>query len=304
MANKVQTISPRIEHDINSKLDSPELIDALRKGNIHEVLQSLPEGITKDDMLAFFKQQHYVLENHTIQKSAICSGEADCAPFHDEHSVPKFSVDVDAGLTDGELHYVGEALAGKFTSKAAAKSKHSDSGVADTPAEFLDLARDQIQDIKDMEAQWEEEMINAQMSIEMQKNKQVLADIKREIDQVKRTGGDVGYLLILIAKYARTEAGQLFSVESKKMARQITLDKKLSEAAADLSKTLDPQQAVVQMVSIRQQQTESSSNKQTGQQNIQQILGHLNGIATFVNSGLTSVDRQLMELGRKLDVRR
>jgi len=183
------------------------MIEALRQGNIYEVMKKLPAGLTTRDFEDYMSQQWRNFKSQIIQDYKIYEGEAAVA----EPSMRDFPVhDEGASWTTEEGH---EFLKGMITSLNKAAEGE---GIA--PATDIGTIAEGTLD------EWENFMNNvwgqifdAQMVADYQKRMgEIQKEVQRIIAMAKSGQVDPEYVLIALAKVNVTKNGCLMTWLGKK----------------------------------------------------------------------------------------
>ncbi|MBI4367019.1 MAG: hypothetical protein HY543_09395, partial [Deltaproteobacteria bacterium] len=74
--------------DVKPRLVHPDVLEALRKGNIQEILQALPAGVTKQDVEEYLKQQWMALDQGLLQNTQIKADAGAIPPVTMEEMLP------------------------------------------------------------------------------------------------------------------------------------------------------------------------------------------------------------------------
>ncbi len=135
----VDHIHSHFEPDTRAYLDHPQVVEALRNGDIRAIMQALPAGVTRADVEEYLKQRFTMLDQAVWQNTVIKSGAAEVGPPDLQNHFATTSSD--RALTDTD-HATLQQMFGMGRAARAADAPPSDNGGAPgaTPDDSSNMA--------------------------------------------------------------------------------------------------------------------------------------------------------------------
>lgn len=300
----VESIRPRIEHEIQPRLDNPELIDALKKGNIYEILKALPRDVSIQEIDDYFKYQHRLFNQKLVQNDELYAGYATPPPPSFEKDFADISPE--AELTPEDQTLLAAAITGKFATSSGmggkAQTETKTEGKVLTADELLALGQQQYQDVQALNDELTQKIFEAQLQMEIQKKKGELDKIKSDLIKMVKSGADFGLIWAMMAKYVSTKNGIMMTAKSAEIKNQNELINKSTAELQNLSGS-DPQEFAIQSTLTNQKIREGTWNLQQLTMDVQKIMQSIESWMATAKSAIDEYNRNKGELIRKSDVR-
>lgn len=297
----VEGIKRGLDTEIKPRLDHPEVLDALRRGNVQDVIRTLPSGVTKAEVEEYLKHQWVVLDQGLLQNVQIKAEPGavppvtmdDMLPMSADHSLtPEERALLQQGLGMYKAAAVGKG-AGLGDGKAAGDTKGpvkvgSSQATGGVGAEQLTgMVEDHLAEFNAFMNEIQDKILEVQMTMEMESRKHELQKETQRIISLFRSGQmDPEYVLIALAKVQISQRGLLFTQYGRRMMHandvQSRIAKEIGNVGADPTKWGGLEVARHKMAeqSMNMQQYTSMLQKLT--QDIEAIFGFAKGASESI----------------------
>ncbi|MBI4126937.1 MAG: hypothetical protein HY465_05530 [Deltaproteobacteria bacterium] len=282
--------------EMGKELDRLQVIDALRHGDINQVLRNLPNNVSREDILTFLRDQWRTLISEHIQEGAPYAAFGDKeAPsevspglFSQHDSNAELSQEERAMVVESFSRTLGKAMVG---GKQAAPDA-GDGDAAPTPEELASMAEGTLEDFDAFmnEAGWA--ILDAQMIADYQnKMGEVQRDVQRVIALVKQGIVDPEYVLLALAKVNQTKNGILFTWLGKK---SFMVNEHLSQVSRDLQMAGSTDFAAMERA--REQSRAGAQQLQLLTMDMQKIMQDISSVMEQVHGMIGDINRTRREI--------
>lgn len=226
MPNPVRPSGVR-EKEIQSDLARLEMVEALRQGNIYEVMKKLPEGVTIRDFENYMSEQWRTFRSQIIQDYQVKTSESSVP----EPSLEEFSMHDETSTWSPEEG--GEFFKGMMASlgKAVTKAEGGDM----SQEELMGMAEGTLDEWEGFMNDIWGQIFDAQMMADYQKRMgEVQQEVQRIITLAKEGKISPEFVLIALAKVNVTKNGVLMTWLGKKA---FMTNDNMNRIANDLSMT-------------------------------------------------------------------
>lgn len=307
----VDSIRPGIE----TRLD-PFLLDSLKTGDINKILAALPAGVTKDDVLDFLKNQWLRYKSHIQDEQfyvPFASAE-ECTKDKIAPPDPKFAMSSEdrSAMSYMFAKYdasksAGVATASAITSKSAASGgKSSSSKYAEgdaAPRTLQDkIDEDEAAFNSTLDA-FEERIFDINLQREYQAQEGEIKKMISELVAKLRAGSiDAEDVLLMIGKVFQMKNGLIGAQVGKRIMRK---EEEMTKINASIRSIGDGVGGTDAFQTSAQLQTASTDTQRVGRDissltmSYQKVISNIEGVTTFVKSGLDEIKRGKAEIVRK-----
>ncbi|MBI2343198.1 MAG: hypothetical protein HYV02_02495 [Deltaproteobacteria bacterium] len=297
-------------------LNDPQIVEALKFGDIHKILQALPSGISKADLEEYLKQEWVVFDQGLLQNLQI-KADAGSMPPPDlvKHVLP---IDDAHTLMPEEHHllteFFGVGQAAVMASGASAKGADlpeggapvappTDADLAQQDAEqfgqsLLETIGDRMEERDEFLHHIENEIFNTQLTNELlAKRDEIRREFRRIIDLMRRGLVQPEFVLVALTKVQVMESGVLVSTEGRKLMHLSEEQSRIAESI----QSLDPS-SVGDFEMKKQQMAEQSLSMNMIMQNIQRAAQNMDTALSRGKSMLEEYNRTKLEVIRRVAV--
>jgi hypothetical protein len=266
-------------------LDSPDVAEALKHGDISKIIKALPAGVTRAEIEEYLKQRFVVLDQGLFQNVQI---KADFASVPPPHSVKNIlPMDSANALTEDETQYFRGMLGiGKAAVVGQGKAVEDPDAVPQTDVEkaqedvaqfsneLLSTIRDRMQDRDEFNDQLEKQIFNVQLNMELlNKRHELKEELRRIIDLMKRGAIQPEFVLVALTKVQVSEQGLIASQMGRRMMNINEEQKTIAESIQGINVGDPGQVGEFEMKKLELQQSSMSMNMimQNMQRAVQQV---------------------------------
>ena len=236
------------EKEMQTELAKLEMAQALRQGNVYEVMKKLPSGITRVDFEDYMKKQWTTWKSQIIQDYQVYENDASVPgpkmqDFTPTNDWAKMSQEEGREFLKSMAMSLSKGLykAEKVATEEAGTSTDSQSQSSASPDELSNMAQNTLDEWQNFTGEMWNSIFDSQMVQDMQSK---MADVQREAQRIislaKSGQIDVEYVLLALAKVNVTKNGVLMTWLGKKA---FATNETMNNIANDLSKipSSDPQ---------------------------------------------------------------
>lgn len=225
----------RPNETIRPLLDNTQVQEALDRGDINEVMRSLPAGVTKDEVLDYLKSQHRLYQEQILQEYEIKAAEGTVPPptvgdFNDYNPQYQMAPGDDEALFAG---FGGKAvMTGKFGEDGADPGPGGDPSASPPPVDpmvddvkkfggdILALAKEHLKDYEGFADMVGDKIFELQLNLEMaSKNNELKKFARRLVALVKSGQADPIAVILGLAKIKVERNGLHFVHLGRRMYR-------------------------------------------------------------------------------------
>lgn len=277
------------------KLDSPEIIEKLRHGNIYEVLRS---QISPEDFNKFISYRGRLFENSILQNYQVYADAGSIPPPDLEMNFASHNMEM--GMSGEERQFFAQEMAqlqnfepmvepsgrvhlqARAMSTARSVQNELPQGAGEDVA---GIAEGALTEWEDFFGELQNRVMDAQMIEQMRsKGEELNREMQRVIALVMSGQADPEYILIAAAKSNMAQNGIMFSHKGKKIMQ---LNEQLNSYAKDLY-TMDPNsQGYMRELQMAQSKTRSGS--QTLQMEMMDLQRVAQNVATSIEFASNAV---------------
>lgn len=305
----VEGIKRGIESEIRPRLDNPEVLDALRRGNIDDVLKALPAGVTRQDIEEYLKYRWSVLDHGLLQNVQIKADAAsvpaitkeDLLPFAPEH---QFTTEdralLQQGLGMGKAAAITTSASGGNGAGVLGKGKATGGASGGVPAEQLTgMVESHLKEFDEFMNQIQNKIFEVQLSQQLEaKHQELKQELARIIAMMREGTLDPEYVLIALAKVQISERGLLFTQYGQRMMHA---NEEQSRIAKEIG-LMGPEQFGGMEVKRHEIAKETMEIGQFASM-LQKISQDIESIFAFAKGASEEIIKTKMELARKAEVR-
>lgn len=287
----VQPVRPKVDKEIQSDLARLEMAEALRQGNIYEVMKRLPAGLNIRDFEDYMSQQWRTFKSQIVQDYKIYEGEAAVS----EPKMQDFAIhDEGSSWTSEEGH---EFLKGMM----ASLGKATEGEGAEMPAgtDMGSMAEGTLNEWESFMNDVWGQIFDAQMVADYQKKMgEVQKDVQRIISLAKSGQIDPEYVLIALAKVNVTKNGCLMTWLGKKA---FMTNETMNRVASDLRMTPSSDPAYFSKLQDAQSKTRDGSfQMQLLMADMQKVMQDVAGVLEQVHGFMGEINRTRREIITKI----
>jgi hypothetical protein len=296
--------------EVQKQLEQMELVEALRHGNIYEVL-SKSKNFKVSDFFTFFSKQHKLYKSNIIQDTAVksewASGrQANIKDFAKHHRGVQVSNEAGTDFLKAMMGSLGRGSMGTGTGAGKFKATTAEAGEA-APMPEGEASLVELQGMTEgtlgewdqfMEDSWGQ-IFDAQM---MQDYEQRMGEIKQEVQRIITLckEGKLGpeFVLIALAKVNATKNGCLMTWMGKKAFH---INESLGNIANDLSETsvMDPGYNA-QLTLGREQSRDGAMQLNLLMSDMQKVMQDIASVMESVHSMMGEMNRTRREIITKV----
>lgn len=271
---------------MRAHLGDPQVVEALIKGNVQDVLKVLPAGVTREDIEEYLKSRHIALDQAIIQNVQIKADDG-AVPAPTSAMFPAF--DKGATLSDADraaitlaLSYSqhnggSKALRGKAAAAVAfAQGRADTDGQAQTDVahfgeQLIDNVESHTEEYEDFTKNLENQIFYIQCDQQLKAKREELQQELEKIMALCRANAiDPAFVVIALARVKSSEYGLVFSQKGQELMR---MQKESNAIAASIGQTQDYGKTQVASNKMREVST-----------NMQQVTGTMNSLAQQISS--------------------
>lgn len=240
------------EAQVRPSLDQAEVVEALRHGNIYEVLRT--PGINRRDIEEYLAGQFRLFQNQIAQDYQVYSVEASLPP--PELATHFAAQEVSAGVSAQDHQLYERDMAA--LAKAALLPGEAGAG-GEPSADITTIAAKTLSDWGDFFSELQTKIIDTQMFRELAaKTAELNKEVQRIIALVMSGQVDPEYVLIAAAKSNMMQNGTLFTWKGKRVMK---LNEELNRYSKDLFKMNPNDQGYFKELQMAQSKTRSGSTQ-------------------------------------------
>lgn len=273
----VETIHTQTTREANFRpnLDHPEIIDALRHGNIYEVLRTA--GVNRHDIEEYLAGQARIFQNQILQDYEVYAGSA---------SVP---------APDLKVHFLGSS----FSPEHGLGSEGSEAGPGQ---DVKQIAEATAVEWEEFFGELQEKVMNAQMFSELEsKSKELQNEIQRIVSLVMSGQVDPEYVVIAAAKANMLPNGVFFRRTGEKIFH---MNARMDKISQDLLKVDVNNPNYAKESTYAQSKIRSSSNDmQMEMMNIQKFAGNIATTMEWANNAIRTMHEMRRTTTQNLSAR-
>lgn len=284
-----------IDPEVLNRLSSPQATEALRRGNVDEILKVT--GISKKDWEEYLKAQSVALNRDVVQDYQIYSDNGTIpAPQWNDQFSPESAI----GAITNEDHSAFVESVGRVVGKAmVAGGKSASAGKhQDAPASLQGLVDDYLKETDNLLLSVTDKALETQLQMDYDKQSQKM---KEEFLQLLANANDPETILLALTQYKMRQAGLIMQQEGRRVYQTNMAQTREMESLSKIS-TSDPKYfAEAQRTQARQSQlgTTMQQHMSTMQTAIQNVESALN----FGKSALGEYSRNKDSILRNTSVR-
>lgn len=247
------------EPQIQAGLDQSEMVEALRHGNIYEILRQ--PGVNRRDIEEYLAGQWKVFQNQIVQDYEVYSPQASLPPPDLALDFPPHNMG--ASLSGEERQFFKQemqALKGAKAQMTGAKAQASGGQAQEKPpADIGSLAAGALEDWNQFFGELQMKVIDSQMFRDMAaKSAELNKEVQRILALVMSGQVDPEYVLIAAAKSNMMQNGTLFTWKGK---RVIHLNDELNKYSKELIKMNPNDAGYFKEMQLAQSKTRSGSTQ-------------------------------------------
>lgn len=300
------------EPGVRPTLEQPELIEALKHGNIYDILRT--PGVNRRDIEDYLAHQSRQFHNQVLQDYELIAGFGSVpAPELAMDILPHAGVEMAMDSSDREFLQQERVL---FQTVEPEVTMHRDSegrsrvafqipGENDAPSGkrgVIDIAKESLNEWGEFynDLQWK--MIDQELFRDMaSKGKELEQEVQRIISLVISGQADPEFVAVAAAKAAMSKNGPLFAWKGKRI---LQLDREMSKATKDLVQ-MDPNSlGYAKEVHLAQSKTRTSQTKmQFETMDIQRIAQNAASTLEWVNNAIRMFQQMRQPINQNLNVR-
>ena len=296
--------------EAQKQLEQMELVEALRHGNIYEVI-SKSKNFKITDFFNFFSKQHKLYKSNIIQDTAVKSEwasvrQANIKEFPKHHRGVNVSVEAGEDFARAMLSSLGRGST--YTGTSAGKFKATTVGGEDVvPTDEVEASLAELENMTEGTlGEWDQfledtwgQIFDAQM---MQDYEKRMGEIKQEVQRIITLckEGKLGpeFVLIALAKVNATKNGCLMTWLGKK---SFHINESLGNIANDLSETsiTDPGYAA-KLTLGREKSRDGAMQLNLLMSDMQKVMQDIASVMESVHSMMGEMNRTRREIITKV----
>lgn len=291
------------EKEIQADLARLEMAEALRTGNVYEVMRKLPAGLTIRDFENYMNDQWKAWKSQIIQDYQIYQSEAAVGePKLQDFPLHNTSAVIEPAAGKELLKGLNASLYKASTLKADETGAGTAEGTGQTaasPEDIQGIAEGTLGEWQDFTNQMWNQIFDAQMMQDYQsKMGEIQKEVQRIISLAKSGQIDPEFVLIALAKVNVTKNGVLMTWLGKKASN---VNESMNRIASDLSKipTSDPQY-YAQMQTAQSKTRDGSFQLQMLVSDLQKVMQDVAGVLEQVHGYIGEINRTRREIITKL----
>ncbi|MBI4211476.1 MAG: hypothetical protein HY540_02455 [Deltaproteobacteria bacterium] len=303
MVEPIRT-EPRARQDIGQHLDRSQVIDALKHGNIYEVLKSLPANITLEDIKQYLRDQWNEYTSGLVQAEPLYAQDAEY-PAPTPQMFPPHEAEVRMSTEEGGLFVDAISSVGTkamMTKEAEAGNGSGRQGQESGPMSPEELAATAEGTLAEWEAFSERavwSILENQMVVAVQKQTdEAIREADRLIAMAKQGLINPEFVLIALAKVNSAKNGAIFAGLSKKA---FMLNEAGNRVAEELSRTRGTDFGQMTMAQSRTKDLNFQS--QLTMMSMQQSTSNISSTVEQVHGMIGEINRTRREIIGKFEVR-
>lgn len=298
-------------------LDHPQVVEALKSGNINEILKALPVGVTREDIEEYLKQRALVLDQVILQNTLIKADDATIpAPTPAMIAAPQAGALL--GEEDRQLLRAllgtgrgAESMSGKADSALPEEGGTTGDGGDATGQGASNQALDDVlgygddllnkvdvnaKEYEDFIKKMEDQIFNLQLGQQLQSRREELRqDLQRIIALMKEGLVEPEFVLIALCKVRSSEQGLLFTQTGQRLMR---VNEEQGAIAREIAGTKD--YGTIELA--RQKMAEKGISMQQLSGTMQRIAQNIDSLLGTTKGMLDEYNRTKMELIRRVAV--
>ena len=272
----VESVRPHIERDsqIRPTLEQPELIDALRHGNIYEILRT--PGVNRRDIEEYLANQSRVFQNQIVQDYQIYSEAGGVPPPELQAHFPVHSREMT--MTGEDRQFFKQDMERFKAMKATTTGGGGGQDVAG-------IADKSLKEWDGFFSELQMKVIDQQTMRELKsKTAELNREVQRIISMVMSGQIDPEYVLIAAAKSNMLQNGTFFSWKGKRIMQ---LNQEMEKATKELVK-MDPADRgfFAEQQTAMQKTREGSTQMQLEMMDIQKFAQNIATTLDWVNNAI------------------
>lgn len=259
----VEGVSPQHlrEAQVRPSLDQAEVVEALRHGNIYEVLRA--PGVNRRDIEEYLSGQSRLFQNQILQEYEVYSGEASVPPPELEAHFPVHQTGVNISqderhLFKREMAMVAKAQMARATEDGQGIGAGGEGG-EEAASDIGSIAQKSLGEWNDFFSELQMKVIDTQMFRDLHaKTAELNKEVQRIIALVMSGQVDPEYVLIAAAKSNMLQNGTLFTWKGKRIMH---LNEELNKYSKDLIKMNPNDAGYFKEMQLAQSKTRSGSTQ-------------------------------------------
>lgn len=271
----VDSVNSRIQREphLKTDLEHSEVVEALKHGNIYEVLKA--PGVNRRDIEDYLAQQHKSFQNEIIQDYEIYAAAGSVPEPTSDHVMP---INAQMQFSKEErdmMHHEFKALADVLDREGTTEPAKDVSGITEK------ALREWESFFSDMSLK----VIDNQMMAEIQSKS---GEINREIQKLvaMAVSGQIEpeYILIAVAKSNMMQNGALFTNKGKKIA---AINEQMNAIANELYKIDSNDQGYMKELQMSQAVTrDKGQSLQTEMMDVQKLTQNISSTLEWINNAI------------------
>ena len=295
------------EKEIQADLAKMEMVEALRHGNVYEVLKRLPTGLSIRDFEEYMSDQWRTFKSQIVQDYQVYETEGAVSeprysdfPVHSEGSAlgsgegGEFLKGMMASLGKGSF----KAATVKADETQAGSTEGADSGEM-SYEELVGTAEGTLGDWEDFTTEMWGQIFDAQLVQDYEKKMgEIQRDVQRIIAMAKSGQADPEYVLIALAKVNVTKNGCLMTWLGKKAFMS---NEQMNRVASDL-RTVSPSdpQYSARVMDAQSKTRDGSFQMQLLMTDMQKVMQDVAGVLEQVHGMIGEINRTRREIITKV----
>lgn len=253
----VEGVGPQSSRDpqVRAGLDQPEVVEALRHGNIYEILRT--PGVNRKDIEEYLAGQWKLFQNQILQSYEVYSPEGSLPSPELQAHFPPHNMGSSLSQEDRQLFHKEMKMMAKADIVGGGNTKPGKAQEA--PADIGSIANQTVEDWNKFFGDLQMKMIDNKMFSDLQaKTNELNKEVQRIIGLVMSGQVDPEYVLIAAAKSNMLQNGTFFTWKGK---RVMHLNEEMNKYSKDLIKMNPNDAGYAKETQIAQSKTRSGSTQ-------------------------------------------
>lgn len=234
MASTIDGVRPQVDRDFQPRTlsDNPEIIEALKHGNIHEVIRKLPSNVSMREIEDYLASQSKTFQGSIVQGDEIFTHtllpEPKPEDFKHIASVGTYT------MTPQERQDFNQSFDRHFSRGHGGAKASTIAAIESAPNDIFSTAQGALDDWGSFYSKFSDQMFQTQMVTQQKKVHEEMKDkINEIISKVKQGLIEPEYIMLAITKSYMSENGIAFVMQGKKM---MTINEEMNQISKDLYK--------------------------------------------------------------------
>lgn len=290
---KIEAIHSQINREtpLRPTLDQPEVAEALRHGNIYEVLRA--PGVNRHDIEEYLAGQSRLFQNQILQDYQVYAGEASIAP-------PDLETHFAAQMTDMNLDSGDRQLfkqeGDQWVRAQGIVYRASEHGEPEGPGrDVAGIGEKAIQEWDAFFSELQSKVVDAQMYRELASKS---SDLKREVERILALvmSGQIDpeYVIIAATKANMMPNGVFFTGSAKKIMMMNEDMNKISKEIYKIDPVADPNRYMKESQMAQSKTRSASTNLQMEMMNLQKFAQNIGTTLEWASNAV----RMMQEMRR------